>query len=98
MEAMARERDAANNGRDVSQDALARMAIRNTQLKVQYATADTPLRNKTGSKVWAINSPALFCVCVRDHDTPKVARAWKNEDWCFAPKYGNFYLYDQISC
>ena len=31
---MARERDAANNGRDVSQDALARMAIRNTQLKV----------------------------------------------------------------
>ena len=34
LEAMAREHDSANNGRDVSQDALARMAIRNTQMKV----------------------------------------------------------------
>lgn len=34
MEAMARERESANSGRDVSQDALARMAIRNAELKV----------------------------------------------------------------
>lgn len=34
LDAMVRERDTASNGRDVSQDALARMAIRNTQLKV----------------------------------------------------------------
>ena len=37
MDAIARERDSANTGRDVSQDALARMAIRNTQLKVSSA-------------------------------------------------------------
>lgn len=35
---MARERDEANNGRDVSQDALARMAIRNAEMKVGRAS------------------------------------------------------------
>ena len=41
MDAIARERDAANTGRDVSQDALARMAIRNTQMKVNiFRTSD----------------------------------------------------------
>lgn len=39
---MARERDSANNGRDVSQDALARMAIRNTQMKVLDTTVTYP--------------------------------------------------------
>ena len=42
LEAMARERDSANNGRDVSQDALARMAIRNTQMKVSLEACMQP--------------------------------------------------------
>lgn len=40
LETMIRERDAAMNGRDVSQDALARMAIRNTQMKVCFVVTD----------------------------------------------------------
>ncbi|CAB1096790.1 unnamed protein product [Ectocarpus sp. CCAP 1310/34] len=48
MEAMARERDAANNGRDVSQDALARMAIRNTQLKESVADLEGKVKELEG--------------------------------------------------
>lgn len=42
VEAMSRERDSASNGRDVSQDALARMAIRNTELKVRGGRWEYP--------------------------------------------------------
>ncbi|CBJ30891.1 expressed unknown protein [Ectocarpus siliculosus] len=48
MEAMARERDAANSGRDVSQDALARMAIRNTQLKESVADLEGKVKELEG--------------------------------------------------
>lgn len=55
---MARERDSANNGRDVSQDALARMAIRNTQMKVK-----THARFR---KLTAEYPHDFSCVCMLD--------------------------------
>eukprot|EP00903_Cladosiphon_okamuranus_P018348 g16880.t1 len=48
LEAMARERDSANNGRDVSQDALARMAIRNTQMKESVADLEGKVKELEG--------------------------------------------------
>lgn len=71
---MTRERDAANNGRDVSQDALARMAIRNTQMKVYvmlcYASVlgggggvvlVLPDLNFTSAGVTGVTYGRLFC-------------------------------------